>query len=406
MASSKWKTFQELEGILAVKKLVFWGATNWIERTLENIQGTPEFIVDKSKLNQDIKYNGCEVFSPDRLKEENQVYVVITTANYISVIEDLEKIGYIMGDDFCCTPLLNLRKSKDDLLSHSQTLLISSPDHYSDKDSGGGLYKVKMNPYSIEKVYTGKTRGVSISNHLYYVVDMLKGLVVLDYQFNEIDIIELEKNSEPHGIFVDNENKLIYVGSSGRDSVTVYSVQTKKKVNEYFISNKWKRNKKDNHHVNDPYVYGDSLYVSLFSFSGNWMNEVYDGGVLEIDLVDGKVLGPVITDKWMPHSVMRVDGKLTILDSMLGELYHGSYAMACKINGFARGLCYDGKYFYIGATEHRYPEKLVNISTNISLDTGFYVFDSNSSMTKFFSMPNIQSIHSILSLEEKNNNMN
>ena len=73
MASSKWKTFQELEDILAVKKLVFWGATNWIERTLDNIQGKPEFIVDKSNLNQGIKYNGYEVFSPDRLKEEKQI---------------------------------------------------------------------------------------------------------------------------------------------------------------------------------------------------------------------------------------------------------------------------------------------------------------------------------------------
>ena len=64
------------------------------------------------------------------------------------------------------------------------------------------------------------------------------------------------------------------------------------------------RTKKDNHHVNDPFVYGDSLFISMFSFSGNWLSEVYDGGVMEIDLETNEIIGQVITNKWMPHSIM------------------------------------------------------------------------------------------------------
>ena len=47
-----------------------------------------------------------------------------------------------------------------------------------------------------------------------------------------------------------------------------------------------------------------------------------------------------------------------------------------------RGLDHDGRYYFIGATEHRYPEKLKGISLNISLDTGLYVFDPETSTVR------------------------
>jgi hypothetical protein len=107
----------------------------------------------------------------------------------------------------------------------------------------------------------------------------------------------------------------------------------------------------------------------------------------------------VITDKWMPHSITRVDGKLTLLNSMVGELWSGSYAKLTETNGFARGLAYDDKYFYIGMTEHRYPEKLLGIKDNISMDTGIFVFDKTTKMSKFYEMKNIESIHSLMVLK-------
>lgn len=399
MASSKWKSFKELEEVINNRDYIFWGASNWIERTLEQVTKEPKYIVDKSKLNQGIEFNGFLVKSPLEIDMDKKPFVVISTVNYMSVIEDLEELGYVMGEDFCCTPLLNKRKSKDDLLTNSQTLLVASPQHYSDEVSGGGLYKVQLTPFSIEKVYKGKARGISSFNDRYYLIDMLRGIVVLDDEFNEIEVIELQKNSEPHGIFIDSKREWIFIGQPGRDSVAVYDITTKKLINEYFISSKWSINKKDNHHVNDPFVYGDSLYISMFSFSGNWLNEVYDGGVLEIDLNSGEIIGPVITDKWMPHSITRVDGKLTLLNSMVGELWSGSYAKLTETNGFARGLAYDDKYFYIGMTEHRYPEKLLGIKDNISMDTGIFVFDKTTKMSKFYEMKNIESIHSLMVLK-------
>ena len=396
MASSKWKTFEELNEVINSRTYVFWGASNWIERTLEKLGKKPKYIVDKSKLNQGIEFNGFDVKSPQEIDLKEKPFVVISTVNYMSVIDDLEELGYVMGEDYCCTPLLNKRKAKDDLLNNPKTLLVASPQHFADEKSGGGLYKVTLNPCKVEKVYIGKARGIIQANDKYYLIDMLRGVVVLDKEFNEIEVIELQKNSEPHGIFIDTKRNLLFIGQPGRDSVASYDLETKKLVKEYFISNKWSKNKKDNHHVNDPFVYGDSLFISMFSFSGNWLNEVYDGGVMEIDLESGEIIGTPIIDKWMPHSIMRVNGKLTLLNSMLGELWSANYGKLTTANGFVRGLAYDDKYFYIGMTEHRYPEKLLGIRDKIDMDTGILVFDNNTKMSKFYPMNMIESIHSII----------
>ena len=38
MASSKWKNWEELSGLIRGKRVVFWGASNWIERALDHIE--------------------------------------------------------------------------------------------------------------------------------------------------------------------------------------------------------------------------------------------------------------------------------------------------------------------------------------------------------------------------------
>ncbi len=67
MASSKWKTFSELESIISKRNFVFWGASNWIERTMESLSNDPLFVIAKSKLNRGIKYNNSDVFNPEGL---------------------------------------------------------------------------------------------------------------------------------------------------------------------------------------------------------------------------------------------------------------------------------------------------------------------------------------------------
>ena len=64
MASSKWKTWEELDQKLSEKKIVFWGASNWVERTMNVLDKPVAYIVDNSKLNQGIEYCGYQVHAP------------------------------------------------------------------------------------------------------------------------------------------------------------------------------------------------------------------------------------------------------------------------------------------------------------------------------------------------------
>ena len=98
----------------------------------------------------------------------------------------------------------------------------------------------------------------------------------------------------------------------------------------------------------------------------------------------------------MPHSVRRFDGRLCYLDSMRGILISSTWNKVGTFNAYVRGLDFDGQYYYVGASEHRYPEKLKGISDNISLDSGFYLFDPESKMSRFFKMDEVESVHSLV----------
>ena len=398
MASSKWKTWDELTTISQDRRIVFWGASNWIERTLDILPLPSDFIVDNNPANQGIIFSGLPVRPPKDLLTVNRekIYIVICTVNYPSVIDELDQFGFVMGDHYCCTPLLAERKNKDALKSVNQTVLVSSPEQRTDQTSGGGIYEYQTLTGSIKKVFSGKCRAMIYIGSKLLVLDMLKGLLILDENYKEIACIQLQKNCEPHGLSYDDSTNLIYVGQPGRDSIAVYSLESRTLVNEFFISEKWSQNQKDNHHINDLCIHGNSLFVSLFSFSGNWMNEMYDGGILELDKKTGKILGPVVSGLWMPHSIKRFNGHLCYVNSMRGEVFNTTWTRLARFSAFVRGLDYDGKYFYIGVSEHRYPEKLKDLSDNISLDSGFHILDPETRMSRFFPLRQSETVHSVL----------
>ena len=117
MASSKWKIWDEIAEITKNRKVIFWGASNWLERTVEMLPIQARYVVDNNPNNQGIEYFGLNVCSPKKLLEENKddIYLIICTGNYSSVIDELSEMGFVMGDEYCVSPLLNERKNKDEL---------------------------------------------------------------------------------------------------------------------------------------------------------------------------------------------------------------------------------------------------------------------------------------------------
>ena len=65
MASSKWKTIDEINSISKEKKIIFWGASHWIDKIIGLINSKDKFIVDNNVYNQGHSYAGLNIFSPE-----------------------------------------------------------------------------------------------------------------------------------------------------------------------------------------------------------------------------------------------------------------------------------------------------------------------------------------------------
>lgn len=402
MASSKWKSADEISVISAGRNVFFWGASNWVEASIQILNINASGVLDNNPNNHGIKFQNLPVSAPKAtlLTEIDtngnlRPFVVITTVNYLSVIDELHDLGFVMGDDFCVTPVLNTREAKDKLFEFDSKILVSCPEHAQSVDTGGGLYLLDPVKDSSIKLLSGKGRDLCHLPDGYGWIDNLRGLIFLDHQFNETSTCELPANCEAHGIVYDTKRNKILIGFAGRDSIGVYDYDSKDLINEIRISPKWGNNSKDNHHINDLCIIGDSLFFSMFSYSGNWPNECYDGVVAEYDLLRNTLIGPVVNNLWMPHSVKRIWGKLMVLDSMRGQITDMNHGISGRFDSFIRGFDASDSYLLIGASEHRYPEKAPAGVMNIPLDAGVFIFEPKSKMSRFIKMPQITSIHSI-----------
>jgi len=162
------------------------------------------------------------------------------------------------------------------------------------------------------------------------------------------------------------------------------------------VSNKLERDGHASHHCNDCCVIGTSLYISMFSLTGNWKRGVYDGGLLEFDLERREVVGPVARDLWMPHSVDLIDGSLVVLDSLRGRYLKGNAQPVGVFPGFTRGLASDGVFTYLGQSRNRNYSSRLGVSSNISIDTSIIVFDEQTKVSRSLFLPSrLSEIHAI-----------
>ncbi|MDC0563905.1 hypothetical protein OAP51_03805 [Alphaproteobacteria bacterium] len=302
-----------------------------------------------------------------------------------------------MGEDFACSPILASKYEIESIKNLNLDIIFSSPDHSVHDTCGGGLYRLNTKSEEITKIYNGKCRGIVNVDDILYVIDMQKGIVVLNNNFDEIDIISVVEGAEPHGLAYNSSTNQLFVGQPGRDSIGVYSCEKKCIVREIFLSKKWSSNKKDNHHINDLLIKNNSLFVSVFSISGNWSNDVYDGGIVEINLLDKEPdIVPVANNVWMPHSLLDWKGGLVFVESMLSLLTSIGWGNLGKFNGFLRGLAARDDNVIIGVSEHKYPERLKNQPLPISIDAGIIVYNVSSKVYKFIRLKHLNSIHSIV----------
>lgn len=400
MRDIPFSNFQDLNKKLKERKIVLFGAGPISQKTSRKLNGNFEFIVDNNPNMWDTQEKGKDIFKPEYIKgKSSEYFLVICTTSFIDVAKQLTEYGFEPQEDFIVSPILNDLRVINELENHHVKLLFTSGlPEVDDPQCGGGVYELSLegHDWSYKKVLSGICYGLIKHKDTYITVDDVRGVVVLDKNYNVINEKKLNHATRGHGIAYSEKLNQFYIVSSYRDSIIILNDEFDQ-VGEIPISNKFNVSGVPEHHCNDLCIVDNSLYVSMFSYSGNYKRDIFDGVVLEIDLLTNNIYRPVIQDLWMPHNIAFLGGNLVVLDSLRGELRANNANAVGRFPAFTRGLDYDGVYYYIGQSRNRNYSKNLGLSLNISIDTAIIVFDEVTKASRTILLPQkVSEIHSIL----------
>lgn len=342
-----------------------------------------------------------DILSPDSISNIKNVFVIICTTSFSQVTKQLTDFGLKNGADFCVSPILNDLRIIDDLENISKRMLFTNGSPRNDSPKyGGGIYELSVNgdEWTHQKVISGNCYGLIEFENNYISVDTERGIFEFNANYDIIRSKLLPTGMRAHGVQYSKKHDRFYVVGSYLDGILVLD-RNFVVLDEIRLSYKKERFGSPKHHCNDCLVVEDSLYVSMFSMTGNYQNDVFDGGIVEFDLVTNEKVGAVAQNLWMPHNIQIINGSFHILNSLRGELLTNNLQVAGQFPAFTRGLDYDGMYYYIGQSRNRNYSKNIGVSKNISIDAGIIVFDEQTKASRFLQLPpKISEIHSILLL--------
>jgi len=397
----RFSTFQEVAKYAVGRPLVLWGGGNIAAKTARKLGRPLDVLIDNNPNLRGTTQLGVTVQGPDALGALVKPFILICTTSFLEVSEQLAAMGHDPENDFLVSPVLNdLRIIAEMETLEARLLFTSGLPPLDDPTCGGGLYELELKgeSWTYRKLHSGNCHGLIEFGEHFILVDDERGLLELDREYHVVRAGELPQGVRAHGVAHSPETGCFYVTCSYADKVLELDADFRPR-REFPLSHKHARDGEPHHHCNDCLVLGDSLYVSMFSLTGNWKRNVFDGVVLEFDLVSGEKLGPVIRDLWMPHNIALIDGSLTVLDSLRGRLLKNNAQSIGEFPGFARGLAHDGAHFYVGQSRNRNYSSYLGLSKNISIDTAIIVFDEYTKVSRSLQLPSrLSEIHSILAL--------
>ena len=386
------------------KKIILFGAGIISEKTIRLINRSPVIaILDNATNLWGERQHEIEISSPEFLlsKDVKDIIIIICTTSFKEVSDQLSSMGFNPEQDYFISPVLNDLRIISELETIEKKMLFTSGSPKVDNpDYGGGIYELKVDQdkWFYQKVISGNSYGLIAYEENYISVDTELGIYEFDKSYNILRSKKLPEGMRAHGIDYSIKHKTFFVVGSYLDGVLMLD-QDFNVINQLSISYKKERFGTPEHHCNDCLVLGDSLYISMFSMTGNWKKDVFDGAVLEFDILTNQLIGPVIQELWMPHNIKFIDGSLHILDSLRGQLKTNNLSVVGEFPAFTRGLDHDGVYYFIGQSRNRNYSKNIGISKNISIDAGVIIFDSTTKASRFLQLnPKISEIHSILLL--------
>jgi hypothetical protein len=403
MEDKMWISWSNFDSMIAAKKFVFFGASELAEKILGKCLKKPEFFLDNNEGKQGTDFHGIRIIKPEDIKKyiKDCIIIITMTSDHNSIISQLEGMGYEKGVDFFFSPSQLNQRIERDIKENQQTVIFTSatnPNPNSDV-SGGGIYKFTFKNRELTKLSSGRYCQFFKAKDMYYVVEHYQGVKVFDLDFNHVKTYEILPWSLPHGVTMNMELEQLYISNTGLDSISVVDMKTGERIDEIFIKNDKESKEFDMHHINDLAYYNGYLYASMFSFSGEWKQGCYDGGVAKIDVNKKEVVGYVMKDMWMPHTIQFIGGEIALADSMRGDVYKTSTKKLVNLPGFIRGFDYDGRYYYIGQSEHRHFDRLKDYASVIHLNCGIHVFDEETKVNRFYDLGELSNIHQIRVME-------
>lgn len=395
-------TVKDIVSNLNKRKIVLFGAGDIAQKTYRIIKDFQiSFILDNSQnlwSTTDDKIS-LKIRDPKIIKKKSREYfIIICTTSYREVANQLKDFGYELDKDFIVSPILNDLRTIDEIEQLEQNLIFSSgAPSFPNKLYGGGIYLLELKKFkwSYSKKIDGNCYGIIKYKSNFIGIDQNLGIFEFDKNFKILRSKKLPSFSRPHGVTYSSKYQEFYICCSYRDEILILDKNFKKKK-IISISDKFKNLDIPSHHINDCEVNEDYLYVSMFSESGNWRLDVYDGCVLQIDLKKKKTDIAIVRNLWMPHNPKIFNGNFYVNDSLRGNLLGNNFNIVSNFKSFTRGLAHDGSYFYIGQSKNRNFSRNIGTSNNTSIDSGIVIFDEKSKISRFLQLsPHLSEIHSI-----------
>jgi hypothetical protein len=226
----------------------------------------------------------------------------------------------------------------------------------------GGLYSIRCmdGNYHIRKILDDNCRGISRYGSS-FVLATATTVQLLDMSWNVIRTVQM-KGADFHGVCITKH--YVYVVDTNRNAVLIFQLpdlELKGQIKLHIAEH-------DKIHINDLYISGNRLFVSMFSHRRQWRARRKFGAIVEYSLPEGKEVKTHLSRLSQPHSVMYVDGNLYFCNSLLCEVRRGEKVI-WKAPLYTRGLAIKAKYLCVGLclSRHREAARHTNSQCGIML---------------------------------------
>lgn len=296
--------------------------------------------------------------------------------------------------------LLHGLKEDPDFRHVESRLLVSCPAGGTDE---GGLFYLDFDKNELKKLYAGTCSGMAWAGERLIVATDDNHILALDRRFRLVSKTKYGK-LDFHGVSGWSDSHVLIV-ETATNTVGCYEVETFRRTGEI----RFHASDKDVHHLNDVWLEGHTLYVSMFSPYDRWYLDPTGkhGAIVAVDLTEFRPDGSLVVEPaehivtgglYMPHTVTVRNGRLAYCDSMTFRAVvegDGENETAIQLPGFTRGLAFAERTIFIGQSRMRHVLRIPHEFSNCSLDGGIYVYHPEYRISRFVPLP-AQQVYQIL----------